>query len=166
MSVTKIKYAPVTMLVDAKGFQDGRLVQFEIWKETSGKKEKIADVNGVVRREKGVGRWQPSFERETQLPLQEKVSQHSQKEQYSFTATIDKNTPTEKVVQGTPIEFTFPLTIFLTDEANSPIESAELTITFSDGTIRREIVRNGRLSFDDAPSGKFTIKLEGFEFVF
>jgi hypothetical protein len=162
-----VKYGKLaTLLVDAKGFQDGRLVVFEIFKQAGSKKDKIAEVNGVVRREKGIGRWQPQFERETQLPLEEKVSQQSQKEQYSFTATIDKNTADEKTVEGTPIEFTYPLSISLKDESDTPIEDVDCTITFSDGSSRKEKVRNGYIKLDNAPSGKFTVKLEDYEFMF
>jgi hypothetical protein len=162
-----VKYGkPATLLVDAKGFQDGRLVVFEIFKQAEGKKEKIAEVNGVVRREKGVGQWQPSFEREAQLPLQDKIRQQPQKEQYSFIAIMDKDTPGEKKVEGTPIEFLYPVEISVLDVSGKPPKDIKFTITFSDGTSKTGVLRNGYAKIGDAPAGKFNVKLEGYDFVF
>ncbi len=167
MSATKVKYGkPATLLVDAKGFPDGRLVQFEIWKQTGQKKEKITEVNGVVRREKGIGQWEPPFKRAVSLPLKEKLSQQPQKEQYSFIAFIDKGEKDEKKTQGTPIDFTFPIGVCLRDESGNLIDSAECTITFSDGSSKKGIVKNGLVELGDAPSGKFVVKLEDYEFIF
>jgi hypothetical protein len=101
MPVTKAKYGkPVPLLVDAKGFPNGRAVLFEIWKEVGGKKEKIDEVKSAVRNEEGTGQWEPKFKREQSLPLKEKLSQQPQNEKYSFTATIDKDTKNEKKTQG------------------------------------------------------------------
>ena len=167
MSATKVKYGkPATLLVDAKGFPDGRLVQFEIEKQTGQKKEKITEVNGVVRREKGVGQWEPPFKRAAFLPLKEKLSQQPTKEQYSFTAIIDKGEKDEKKTQGTPIEFSFPIDVYLKDQSGNPIDGVECTIIFSDGTNKKGTFRNGHAKFDEAPPGKFEIKLEDFEFMF
>jgi hypothetical protein len=89
-----------------------------------------------------------------------------QNEQYNFTATIDKNTPTEKTVQGTPIEFTYPLEIYLEDENGVPIDEADCTVTFSDGSKQKGTLRKGRAKFTDAPSGKFSLEIENYEFIF
>ena len=167
MSVTKAKFGkPVPLLVDAKGFQDGRAVLFEIWKETGGKKDKIDEINGAVRREKGMGQWEPKFKREQNLPLKDKLSQQPQKEQYSFTATVDKGETNEKKTQGTPIEFTFPLELFVEDVKNKPLNDVKFTVTFSDGTKKDGVLKNGCAKLEDAPAGKFTVELEGFDFVF
>jgi len=165
--VDRRKYGkPVGLLVDAKGFANGRLVVFEIWKEASGKKEKIAEVNGVVKGEKGVGQWQPTFKREAQLELKEKVGQAPQKEQYSFVAFVDKGTPNEKKVQGTPIEFVYPLEISVLDVSGKPPKDVKFTIKFSDGSSKEGVLRKGHATIDEAPAGKFTVKLEGYDFVF
>jgi hypothetical protein len=167
MSATKVKYSkPVPLLVDAKGFQDGRAVLFEIWKETGGKKEKIDEVNGVVRREKGIGSWEPKSKRENQLPLKDKISPQPQKEQYSFIARIDKGTDQEKKVEGTPIEFTYPLEIYLTDEKGIPMGEIECAVTFSDGNKEKGMFKNGCLKLTDVPSGKFNLELENYDFIF
>jgi len=166
MSAKRVRYGKaVPLLVDAKGFQDGRVVIFEIWKETAGKKEKLDELNGTVRREKGLANWEPKFRRESKIALKEKISPNPQKVQYTFTAIIDKGTSSEKKVQGTPIEFTFPISIYIQDESGNPIDNAECTITFSDGSSKKDTVKNGILKVD-APSGEFEIKLDDYEFVF
>ncbi len=167
MSATKVKYGkPVPLLVDAKGFPDGRAVLFEIWKETGGNKDKIDEINGAVRREKGIGQWEPKFKCEPKVPLKDKITPPPQKEQYSFTAIIDKGETNEKKTQGTPIEFTFPLEIFVQDTSGQPLNDVKFTVTLSDGNKKNDVVRNGRIKIEDAPAGKFTLELEGYDFVF
>jgi hypothetical protein len=167
MSVTKAKFGkPVPLMVDAKGFPDGRAVLFEIWKETGGNKDKIDEINGVVRREKGIGQWEPNFKREPTVPLKDKISPQPQKEQYSFIALMDKGEANEKKTQGTPIEFTFPLEIQVEDVNGKPINDVKFTITFSDGSSIDSVLKNGYAKIDDAPAGKFSVKLEGYDFVF
>jgi hypothetical protein len=157
-----MKYGkPVKLLVDAKGFPDGRLVVFEIWKETGQNKEKIAEVNGVTKREKGIGYWEPPFKLEPEMVIQKNLSQQPQKDQYSFVAKID-----DKTVQGGPIEFTYPLELYVEDENGKPLDCVKFTITFSDGSKKKEVFRNGRAKIEGAPAGKFTIELEGYDFVF
>lgn len=167
MSVTKAKYGkPVPLLVDAKGFQHGRAVLFEIWKETGGKKDKIDKINGAVRREKGVGQWEPKFKRDPQMVLKDKISPQPQKEQYSFTAIIDKGTDNEKKVDGTPIEFTYSLELHILDASGKPVNDAKFTITFSDKSKKNGVLKNGHAKIDDAPGGEFTVELEDYDFVF
>jgi len=167
MSVTKAKFGkPVPLLVDAKGFKDGRAVLFEIWKQAGQNKERIDEINGAVRREEGIGHWEPKFKREPKLPLKDKISPQPQKEQYSFTATIDKNTADEKTVQGTPIEFTFPMELRVEDKNGKLLNDVEFAVTFSDGTKKKGMLKNGYVKIDDAPAGKFTIELDGYDFVF
>jgi|GEM_PF-2373654 hypothetical protein len=167
MSVTKVKHGkPVPLLVDAKGFQDGRAVLFEIWKEAGGNKEKIDEINGAVRREKGIGQWEPKFKREPQMSLKDKISPQPQKEQYSFTAIIDKGTDKEKKVQGPPIEFTYPLELNVLDVSGKPVNDVKFTITFSDRSKKDGVLKNGHAKIDDAPAGEFTVELEDFDFVF
>jgi|WetSurMetagenome_2_1015567.scaffolds.fasta_scaffold278061_1 hypothetical protein len=168
MSVTKAKFGkPVPLLVDAKGFPDGRAVFFEIWKESGGKKDKIDEITGVVRREKGTGNWEPKIKREESLPLQDKLNMQPQKVKYTFIAIIDKDSKDEKKTQGTPIEFSYPLEISLVNLSGKSLKDIKFRITFtSDGSSKEGILKNGYVKIDDAPSGKFTVKLEGYDFVF
>jgi hypothetical protein len=167
VTATKVKFGQsAPLLVDANGFQDGRLVQFEIWKQTGQSKEKIAELNGVVRSEKGVGRWNPQFKREPKLPLKDKITPLPQKDQYSFNAFVDKGTTDEKTTQGTPIEFTYPLEIYIEDVTGKPLNEVKATVTLSDGSKKNCVLKNGLAKIEDAPTGKFTVELEGYEFVF
>jgi hypothetical protein len=157
MSVTKVKYGkPVPLLIDAKGFQDGRLVKFEIRKQKSGEEEKICDVNGVTRGEKGVGRWNPDFKvlADTK-PLRKTTQVTNMDERFFFVARID-----EKEVKSGEIVFTYPLRIFVKDTAGNPLDRVEYTIEFSDGSKKKGIIKKGLIEFEDAPSGKFELELE------
>lgn len=162
MSAIVRKYGkPLKLLVDAKGFKDGRLVLFEIWKQSGQNKSKIAEVNGVVKREKGIGEWVPSFKPEPTSPLEQNINQQSQKEQHSFTAKIE-----DKSVQGGPIDLTYCVELYIVDTNEKPLDDVKITITLSDGAKKQDVVKNGRVRFDDVPAGKFTTELEGYDFVF
>jgi hypothetical protein len=164
---TKARFGkPVPLLVDAKGFPNGRLVEFEIWKQSGQNKEKIAEVNGVVKQEKAVGYWEPSFKREPRLPLKDKITSLPQTDQYTFKAFIDKGTADELTTQGTPIEFTYPLEIYVEDVNGKPLNGVKFTVTLSDGSKKTDIFRNGHVKIEDAPVGKFTVELEDYDFVF
>jgi hypothetical protein len=152
---------PIELLVDAKGFPDGRLVKFEIIKEVDGKKEKIAEVNGVTKREKGIADWEPPFKLLPKSSMKDKLGQNPPEEKYSFVAKID-----DQKINGGPIKFSFPLDIYIEDENGLPLDNVAFTITFSDGSKKKDTLKKGRAKFEQAPAGKFSIELEGYDFVF
>jgi hypothetical protein len=152
----------VKLLVDFQGFPDGRVVQFEIWRREGQKEEKIAEVLGVTKRGKGIGEWNPEFQEDKGVQtMAEKTSEKSRDDKYYFVAKID-----DKQARSENIGFTYPLDIYLVDEEKKPLEGIVFTITFSDGSKRKGVFKNGHARFDDAPSGKFKLELEGCEFVF
>jgi hypothetical protein len=162
MPATKIPYGkPVKLLVDFQGFPDGRLVLFEIWRKKGGKEEKVTEVYGVTKGGKGVGRWVPVIKRKEVALLEEKASEQAEEEKYYFIAKIDKQ---ESKSRDTV--FTFPIAIYLADEAGKPLDGAKCTITFSDGTEEKGVFKNGQVKFQNAVSGKFKLELEDYDFVF
>jgi len=162
MPVTEMPYGrPVKLLIEFQGFRDGRLVQFEIWRRKGEKEEKVSEVYGVTKGGKGIGRWIPKIERKEALPLEEKISQQVQEEKYFFIAKID-----DQEAQSGDMIFTYPLEIYLVDEVGNPLDNVEFTITFSDGSKKEGVFKNGYARFEKVPPGKFELELENYEFVF
>jgi hypothetical protein len=162
MSVTKFPYGrPVKLLVDYQGYPDGRVVQFEIWRKKGSEEEKILELHGVTKGGKGIGRWIPRIERKETLPLEKEIEEETEEEKYYFIAKID-----DQEVKSGEMVLTYQFDIYLKDEAGIPIDGAEYTITFSDGSKKQGLFENGRAEFMDAPVGRFKLELEEYEFVF
>jgi hypothetical protein len=161
VSVTKLPYGkPVKLLIDFQGFPDGRLVLFEIWRRKGQKEEKVSEVYGVTKGGKGIGRWIPKVERKEVLSLEETVSEKVEEEEYYFIAKID-----EKEVKSGFMVFTFPLDIYLEAKDGKPVDGVKYKITFSDGSTKKGLFRNGHAKLEEVPPGKFRIELEEYEFV-
>jgi hypothetical protein len=151
---------PVKLLVDMQGYPDGRLMQFEIWRLEGQSEEKIAEVYGVTKGQKGIGMWNPHFrERKEVLPLQEQISQQPEESKYYFIAKID-----DKEIKSEDFTFTYLLDIYLEDEAGNPVNGAKFTITFSDESKAQGEFKSGHAKVDNAPPGKFRLELEEYEF--
>jgi hypothetical protein len=162
MSATKVLYGkPAKLLVDVQGYPDGRLVIFEIWRKRGSQQEKITEVYGVTKSGKGIGEWNPPFrERKEALPLVKTVTQQTQQEKYFFIAKID-----DQEAKSPDMEFIYPLDIYLQDTNGKPLDNVECSITFSNGSKKKAVFKNGHIKFEDALPGKFKIELEKFEFV-
>jgi hypothetical protein len=176
MNVRKEKFGKsVPLEVEAKGYLDGRPVLFRIWKKKTGQnKDKIAEIGVSVQREKATAHWDAEgavfqgkklFERKDKMPLKEKVSQLTQDE-YGFTAIIDKDTDKKKEVDGTLIEFIYPLEFHVDDASGKALDDVKFTVTFSDGTVKQGVLKKGNAKLEDVPAGKFTLEVEGYHFVF
>jgi hypothetical protein len=162
MSATKVLYGkPVKLLVDYQGYPDGRLVQFKIWRKKGGEEKEISAVYGVTKGGKGIGRWIPLVERKGVLPLEGTISYEGEDEKFYFIGKID-----DKEVKSGDLIFVYPLEIYLEDETGFPIDGAECTVTFSDGSKEKGMFESGRVKFKEAPLGKFKIEVEGYEFLF
>lgn len=162
MSVTRVPHGRrVKLLVDFQGFPDGRLVQFEVWRRMGSTEEKISEVYGVTKRGKGIGWWTPRIERKEVLPLEERVSQPVEEEKYFFVAKID-----DQEAKSGDLELTYLLDVYLEDSVGNPLDDVECTVTFSDGTKRKGVFKDGHARFEEAPPGKFKLELEDYEFVF
>ena len=162
MVVTKVPSGkPVKLLADYQGYPDGRLVEFEVWRKKGDKEEEVSAVYGVTKGGKGVGWWVPNIERKEVLPLKKEVDENIEEEKYYFLAKID-----DKEVKSGDIILTYTLEVYVEDENGVPIDGAEFTITFSDGSEEKGFLKEGRAKFKDAPSGKFKIELEDYLFVF
>lgn len=154
----KLPYGPVKLVVDAIGFQDGRLIQFEIWMKKGGEEKLVAQVNGVVRSGRGEAIWiPPQEEYRVTLSKEGQGKGREEAEEYYFKAKID-----DLEVKSPPLIFTYPLKIYLEDEDGSPLDGVKYTITFSNGSKREGVLQRGCAEIKDAPKGKFKIQVEGY----
>jgi hypothetical protein len=154
---------PVKLLVDLQGYPDGRLIYFEIWQKENGSENKISDVFGVTRDNKGIGFWTPDTSQESprkeEKILQKNVSHTTTKCSFYFICKID-----DKEIKSEEFTFSYKLNIFLTDEAQTPIDGAKYTIKLSDKKEITGTVKNGHIIVEQAPAGKFTLSLKNYEF--
>ena len=159
MGQVKLPYGPVRLVVDTVGFQDGRLVQFEIWMRKGGEEKLIDQVNGVVREGRGEALWSPPQEEyKIKLSREEPTSEEEEEiEEYYFKAKID-----DLEAESPPLIFTYPLEIYIEDEDGKPIDGAKYTITLSNGSRKEGILQKGYARIENAPKGKFKIQVEGY----
>ncbi|MEM1546347.1 MAG: hypothetical protein QXY40_06435 [Candidatus Methanomethylicia archaeon] len=158
MSQTKLPYGPVKLVVDAIGFQDGRLIQFEIWMKKGEEEKLINQVNGVIRGGRGEALWiPPQEEYRVKLSREISTSEDEEIEEYYFKAKID-----DLEVKSPPLIFTYPLEIYLEDEDGKPIDGAKYTITFSNGSKKEGVLQKGYAKIENAPKGRFRIEVEGY----
>jgi hypothetical protein len=155
---------PVKLLVDLQGYSDGRIVDFEVWQKKDGAEEKISEVCGVTRDNKGIGFWIPDNSQEStrkeEMRLQKSVNQVTKKSIFYFICKIDDNE-----IKTEEFEFSYKLDIFLTDEAQAPINGAKYTLKLSDEKEITGTVKNGHIIVEKAPAGKFTLSLKNYEFI-
>jgi hypothetical protein len=155
---------PVKLLVDMQGYQDGRVIQFEIFRKKTGGEEKIAEVFGSVKNDKGVGYWsiggQELNARADSLQLKQQIIDSSAEEKFYFKAKIE-----DKEVESESFVFSYNLQLYLKDEQDKPLDGVKCKITFSNGQSEEALLKKGLASFSAAPPGKFKIELDGYEFV-
>jgi len=157
---TKLPYGPVKLSVDAIGFEDGRLVQFEIYRKKGEKEELVDQVNGAVVGQKAEAKWIPKAEerRITLVGDSAEAGEVPEDEEYYFKAKVD-----DFEVVSERFEFAYPLEIYLKDEGGRPLNDLKFEIEFSDGNKREGIIKDGYVKVKDAPKGRFKVKIEGYK---
>ncbi|MCX8188598.1 MAG: hypothetical protein N3F64_02720 [Nitrososphaeria archaeon] len=155
----KIPLGPIKLRVDTRGFEDGRLVQFEIWMK-KGSEEKIVDqVNGTVRGGKGEALWTPrATEKRDTLKKEEIVEEEGELEEYYFRAKVG-----DLEAQSEPWTFIYPLEIYVKDENGTPLNNVEFEIEFSDGSKEKGTFTQGCAKFKGVPKGRFKLKIKGYK---
>lgn len=154
----RIPLGPIKLCVDTRGFEDGRLVQFEIWMKKGGEERIVDQVNGTVRSGKGEAIWTPrASEKKDFLKKTETVEDESEPEYY-FKARVG-----DLEVQSDPWIFLYPLEIYAKDENGAPLDGVEFEIEFSDGSKERGTFKQGYTKFSGVPKGKFKLKVKGYK---
>lgn len=155
---SKVPLGPVKLCVDTKGFEDGRLVQFEIWMKKGGVEKVVDQVNGTVRGGKGEAVWTPKAgEKRDSLKKSEPTEEEGEAEEYYFKAKVG-----DLEVKSDPWIFLYPLEIYVTDDNGTPLDGVEFEIEFSDGSKEKGTFRQGYAKFKGTPKGKFKLKVKGY----
>lgn len=154
----RVPLGPIKLSVDTKGFEDGRLVQFEIWMKKGGEEKIVDQVNGTVRSGKGEAIWTPQArEKRDTLKKSETVEESGELEEYYFKARVG-----DLEVQSDPWIFLYPLEIYVTDENGEPLNGVEFEIEFSDGSREKGTFNQGYAKFKGVPKGRFKLKVKGY----
>lgn len=156
---SKISLGPVKLCVDTRGFEDGRLVQFEIWMKKGGEERIVDQVNGTVRSGKGEAIWTPrASEKRDTLKKTEPAEVEGEEEEYYFKARVG-----DLEVKSDPWTFLYPLEIHVKDENGAPLDGVEFEIEFSDGSKEKGTIKQGCAKFKGAPRGIFKLKIKGYK---
>jgi len=149
----------VKMIVEVKDFEDGTPAKFVIWEEdVDGKNDFIAEIDGKVQGNKVEAEWVYSPE-EVEEDLREEVEEEEGEPEYFFAVDIEGDEARSGI-----LTFTYPLNIYLEDEDGNPLDDVEFIITLSDGTKRTGKFKKGEATIEDAPYGRCTIEVDGYEF--
>ena len=156
MSTKKFAYGKILpLLVDVSGFPDGRLIQFEIWMKKGQEERQVDLVNGVVRGGKGRAKWTPPQGHHSISLTKGNVEGDREAEEYYFKAKID-----ELEIKSENFQIMRPLELRVGGRDGRSIDGADYEITFSDGSKNQGRVEGGLIKVEDAPPGKFDVKIE------
>ena len=152
----------VKMIVDVKDFDDGTPARFIIWEEdVDGENDFIDQVEGKVQGNKIEADWVYSPEK-VEEDLKE-VEEEEEEGQPEYFFAVDSEG--EEARSGI-LTFTYPLDIYLEDEDQNPLDEVEYKITFSDGTEKKGKFKKGHAKIEDAPYGRFSLEVDGYDLIF
>jgi uncharacterized Zn-binding protein involved in type VI secretion len=152
----------VKMIVDVEDFDDGTPARFTIWeKDAEGENDFIGQVEAKVQGNKVEAIWTYSVEA-AKKDLKEDIEGGDEEPEFFFVVDIEG---TEEKSQG--LKFTYLLEIELKDEKGEVLEGdVDYIITFVDETEKKGTSEGGKITIEDAPLGKYTIKVDGYRFIF
>jgi len=149
----------VKMIVDVKDFEDGTPATFTVWEQdVDGENDFMAQIESKVDGNKVEATWVFSPE-EMQLVLEEKAKDIQGEPEFFFSVEIEQEEARSEI-----LTFTYPLDIYLEDKKGNPIDDVNYVITLSDGTQKKGKFSKGHAKIDDAPYGKFTLDVDGYDF--
>jgi uncharacterized Zn-binding protein involved in type VI secretion len=150
----------IKMTVETKDFEDGTPARFIIWEEdVDGENDFIAQIDGKVQGDKIEADWIYSPE-QLELDLQREIEEEEGEPEYFFSVDIEGEEARSEI-----LTFTHSLDIYLVDENGKALDNVEYTVTLKDGTKKKGKLKNGSAKIDDAPYGKFTVEVEGYNFI-
>jgi uncharacterized Zn-binding protein involved in type VI secretion len=152
------KSDPIKMTLNVKDFEDGTPVQFIIWERKEEQDTIVAQIDGEVKQKKAEITWKPDI-KENEEDLKENVEEKNEAE-YFFVGVVEG----EEQKSG-PLKFTYPIDIYVEDENGNPLDGIGYAITFSDGTKKKGKLQKGHAKIDNAPYGRFTVEVEGYDFI-
>ena len=151
------------LIVNVKDFEDGTPAKFLIWERKGSQDTIMKEIEEEIRGNKAEAMWKHSVEK-CEEKLKEDVGEEEKEEEepkYYFFVDVEGEERRSEA-----LKFTYPLDIYLEDEDDEPLDGVEYKITFSDGTTKEGVFKNGHARIEDAPYGKFTIEVEEHDLVF
>lgn len=149
----------VKMTAKLKDYEDGTPAHILVWEEKAGEQIVIDQVDGEVQQNKVEVTWKLRMN-QTEDELKEEVEEEKDQEFY-FLVDIEG---AEK--KSGSLKITYPVDICVEDENGNPLDGVAYTVTLSDGTKKKGKFQKGHAKIDDAQYGRFTVEVEGYDFVF
>jgi uncharacterized Zn-binding protein involved in type VI secretion len=151
----------IKLIVDVKDFEDGTPARFVIWKEEAeGHSEFITEIGSEIQGNRAEAVWAYSG-KELKEELKQEMEGEEGEPNFFFAVDIERSE-----ARSQTLKFTCLLEIDLKDEKGEALDDVKYTITFSDRTKKKGKFKNGRAEIEDAPLGKYTLDVEGYDFVF
>ena len=149
------------MKLDVQDFENGTPVKFIVWKANpDGSDVLIKEIDEKISGNKSETILEYTHE-EVKRDLGASTEEVKGEPEYYFSVDIEG-----EEAKSEALKFTFPIEIYLDDSEGKPLDNVAYTITLSDGTKKKGKFKNGTAKVDDAPYGKFTLVVDGYDFVF
>jgi uncharacterized Zn-binding protein involved in type VI secretion len=146
----------VKLIVKLKDFEDGTPLTFLVWERKGSQETVLAQMEGEIQENKAEAKWKHSLE-DSEEKLEKEVEKDEPPEYY-FAVDVEG----QEKASGN-LEFTYPIDIYLEDEDEKPLDNIKYVVTLSDGTKKKGKFKNGHAKIEEAPYGKFTLEVEGYD---
>jgi uncharacterized Zn-binding protein involved in type VI secretion len=150
----------IKTIVETEDFKDGTPARFIIWEEdVDGKNDFIAQIDGKVQGNRVEADWIYSPE-QLELDLHKEVEEKEGEPEYFFSVDIEGEEARSEI-----LTFTHSLDIYLVDENGNELDGVEYTVILRGDRKEKGKLKKGSVRIEDAPYGKFTIEVEGYDFI-
>jgi uncharacterized Zn-binding protein involved in type VI secretion len=146
----------VKLMVQSKDFEDGTPITFLVWERKGSKETILAQMDGEIQANKAEAKWKRMLE-DSEEKLEKEV-QEEEPPKYYFVVDVEGD---EKASGA--LDFIYPIDIYLEDEDGTPLDEVKYVVTLSDGTKKKGKFKDGHAKIEDAPYGKFSLEIEGYE---
>jgi uncharacterized Zn-binding protein involved in type VI secretion len=149
----------VKLIVDVEDFDDGTPVKFTVWEEDAkGKFDLITEIEEKIRGNKVETAWKYSITEE-KGKLRKEIEGAEEEPVFFFAVDIEGSE-----AKSQALKLTYLLEIDLEVKRGEPLDDVNFTITFADGSERSGKIENGKIRVENAPLGKYYLKVEDYEF--
>jgi uncharacterized Zn-binding protein involved in type VI secretion len=150
----------LNMLIDVEGFDDGTPAKLIIWLEdVDNQNIFLKQIDEHVNGNKIESFWVYSAA-EVKADLKKKEEDTSGEPKYFFSVEIEGDEARSGI-----LTYFYPLDIYIEDESGNPLDGVDFSLTFSNGTRKEGKFSQGHAKVADAPYGKFTLEVDGYEVI-
>jgi len=146
----------VKLIVQSKDYEDETPVTFLVWERKGPQETLLAQMNGKIQGNKVEAKWKNKFE-DSEEELEKEVEEE-EPPKYYFVVEVEGE---EKASEA--LEFTYPIDVYLEDEDGKPLDDVKYVLTLSDGIKKKGKFKDGHAKIDEAPYGRFTLEVEGYD---